>query len=130
MRKISGIHTCSSQKKEKDVLKTIEDYNPLENPLFQGAMPLRDVYGELPDFVELTVLIRSIYGDDFVQFIERSSQEPASLKIKSLLVQAEKAFCISTFSVNRSSSSEEWAIFSIRRDSCFIASAILSSSFC
>ena len=82
MRKISGIHTCSSQKKEKDVFKTIEDYNPLENPLFQGAMPLRDVYGELPDFVELTALIRSIYGDDFVQFIERSSQEPASLKNK------------------------------------------------
>lgn len=32
------------------------------------------------DFVELTALIRSIYGEDFVQFIERSSQEPASLK--------------------------------------------------
>lgn len=61
-------------------LKTIEDYNPLENPLFQGAIPLRDVYGELPDFDELTALIRSIYGEDFVQFIERSSQEPASLK--------------------------------------------------
>lgn len=46
-----------------------EDYNVLK-----GSLPIRDVYGKFPEFLEMMSVIRNIYGDDFMDIFERSFQ--------------------------------------------------------
>ncbi|WP_062105332.1 HTH-type transcriptional regulator Hpr [Bacillus niameyensis] len=47
-------------------------YNPANNSVYQGAAPLRDLYGKFPDILELLAIVRNIYGDDFMNIFEKS----------------------------------------------------------
>ncbi len=57
---------------EEILLRLMENYNPDENTVLSGAMPLRDLYGKFPDIIEMMAIVRNIYGDDFMEIFERS----------------------------------------------------------
>lgn len=50
----------------------METYEPEDNSVFSGALPLRDLYGKFPDIIEMMAIVRNIYGDDFMEIFERS----------------------------------------------------------
>ena len=47
-------------------------YDPRSNSVYQGAIPLRDLYGKFPDVIELMAIVRNIYGNDFMEIFEKS----------------------------------------------------------
>lgn len=57
---------------EKMLLSLIESYEPHENSTFEGALPLRNLYGKFPELIEIMAVIRNIYGEDFMQIFEKS----------------------------------------------------------
>lgn len=59
-------------KGEELLLDSMKAYDPEKNAVFNGALPLRELYGKFPDFIELMTIIRHIYGDDFMDIFERS----------------------------------------------------------
>ena len=61
-----------TEKGEEVLLKLMETYEPQGNAAFAGALPLRDLYGKFPDIIEMMVIVRNIYGDDFMKIFERS----------------------------------------------------------
>ncbi|MDQ0214755.1 MarR family protease production transcriptional regulator HPr [Oikeobacillus pervagus] len=59
--------------KGKDVLlQLMQSYNPKTNSVFQGAAPLREIFGRFPDLMEIMAIVKNIYGDDFVEIFEKS----------------------------------------------------------
>lgn len=61
-----------TEKGEELFLKLFEDYEPLQNVVCKGALPLQHVYGKFPDMIEMVTIIRNIYGNDFIELFERS----------------------------------------------------------
>lgn len=61
-----------TDKGEAILLDLMEHYEPSNNSVFSGALPLRDLYGKFPEFMELMTVIRKIYGEDFMDIFERS----------------------------------------------------------
>jgi MarR family transcriptional regulator, protease production regulatory protein HPr len=61
-----------TNKGEQILLDLIENYDPSQNSVFSGSLPLKDIYGKFPDFIELMSVIRKIYGEDFMDIFERS----------------------------------------------------------
>jgi len=57
---------------EEILLALMESYDPKENSIFSGALPLKSLYGKFPEFIELMSIIRKIYGDDFMNIFETS----------------------------------------------------------
>lgn len=57
---------------ESLLLEIMEVYDPANNSVYQGAIPLRDLYGKFPDVIELMAIIRNIYGNDFMEIFEKS----------------------------------------------------------
>ncbi|MFB6465229.1 HTH-type transcriptional regulator Hpr [Cytobacillus sp. Hz8] len=61
-----------TEKGENVLLELMETYQPEQNSVFSGALPLRDLYGKFPEFIELMTVVRNIYGQDFMEIFERS----------------------------------------------------------
>jgi MarR family protease production transcriptional regulator HPr len=59
---------------ENMLLQLMETYEPSENAVFSGALPLRNLYGKFPEIVEMMAIVRNIYGEDFMEIFERSFQ--------------------------------------------------------
>jgi MarR family transcriptional regulator, protease production regulatory protein HPr len=59
---------------ERILLALIESYDPNNNSVFTGAIPLRDIYGKFPEIVEMMAIVRNIYGEDFMEIFEKSFQ--------------------------------------------------------
>ncbi|SDI74838.1 HTH-type transcriptional regulator Hpr [Alteribacillus bidgolensis] len=57
---------------DKLLLATIEAYNPDTYSVYNGALPIKELYGKFPDFSELTTILRHIYGEDFMEIFEKS----------------------------------------------------------
>jgi MarR family transcriptional regulator, protease production regulatory protein HPr len=82
---------------EEILLSLMESFNPSNNTIFQGAVPIRNIYGKFPDFIELMAIIRNIYGEDFVQIFEKSFHNIETDfteddgKIKKLSIQKENS---------------------------------------
>ncbi|MGV3466960.1 MAG: HTH-type transcriptional regulator Hpr [Heyndrickxia sp.] len=57
---------------EEILLSLMESFNPSGNTIFKGALPIRNIYGKFPEFIELMALVRNIYGEDFVKIFEKS----------------------------------------------------------
>jgi MarR family protease production transcriptional regulator HPr len=56
---------------EEVLLKLVENYEPDSNSALSGALPLRELYGRFPDFIEVMAIVRNIYGEDFMEIFER-----------------------------------------------------------
>jgi MarR family protease production transcriptional regulator HPr len=61
-----------TDKGEEILLQSMETYQPKENAVYSGALPLRDLYGKFPDIIEMMAIVRNIYGEDFMEIFERS----------------------------------------------------------
>lgn len=53
-------------------LETLEAYHPDTYGVFQGALPIKDLYGKFPEFSEITSMLRHIYGPDFIDMFEET----------------------------------------------------------
>ncbi|MBH0228709.1 HTH-type transcriptional regulator Hpr [Halobacillus yeomjeoni] len=51
---------------------TLHEYEPEESSVLQGALPMTEMYGKLPEFLDLSALIKEIYGDEYIEILERS----------------------------------------------------------
>lgn len=51
-----------------------ENYHDTTHSVIEGSIPIKEIYGKFPDFMEVTAVIRNIYGDDFMDIFEKSLQ--------------------------------------------------------
>jgi MarR family protease production transcriptional regulator HPr len=61
-----------TEKGENVLLEIMESYDPSNNSVLGGSLPLKNIYGKFPEFIELMSIIRKIYGEDFMDIFERS----------------------------------------------------------
>jgi len=54
------------------LLKLMESFDPENNVVFSGTLPLKELYGKFPDIIEIMAIVRNIYGDDFMEIFEKS----------------------------------------------------------
>ncbi|MFJ8263460.1 HTH-type transcriptional regulator Hpr [Rummeliibacillus sp. NPDC094406] len=54
------------------LLELYENFNQTKHSVVEGSVPLKEMYGRFPQFLELIALIRNIYGDDFMDIFEDS----------------------------------------------------------
>jgi MarR family protease production transcriptional regulator HPr len=57
---------------EQLLLDLMESYEPSTYAVFGGSLPLKDVYGKFPEFLDMMSIIRNIYGEEFLEIFERS----------------------------------------------------------
>lgn len=77
------------------LLKTIENYKPSTYSVYDGALPIKNLYGKFPEFSEMVSIVRHIYGTDFIDIFEKSLdkiekdfiEEDGKLKCKKTLQQ-------------------------------------------
>jgi len=48
-----------------------KNYHDTQHGILDGALPLKDLYGKFPEFLDVMSVIRNIYGDDFMEIFER-----------------------------------------------------------
>ena len=59
----------------KELLERMyENYHDTTHSVIEGSIPIKEIYGKFPDFMEVTAVIRNIYGDDFMDIFEKSIQ--------------------------------------------------------
>ncbi|GAE30368.1 HTH-type transcriptional regulator Hpr [Halalkalibacter hemicellulosilyticus] len=56
-------------------LKTMECYQPDTYGVFQGALPIKGLYGKFPEFSEIMSILRHIYGNEFIDMFEETLQK-------------------------------------------------------
>lgn len=61
-----------TDKGEDLLLDSIGSYKFQENSVYAGALPLKELYGKLPEALEMMAIVRQIYGDDFMEIFEKS----------------------------------------------------------
>ncbi|MGX9135874.1 HTH-type transcriptional regulator Hpr [Rummeliibacillus sp. JY-2-4R] len=61
-----------TEKGQSLLLELYENFNHSRHSVIEGSLPLKEMYGKFPQFLELIALIRNIYGDDFMDIFEDS----------------------------------------------------------
>lgn len=56
------------------IIKMNRHYLDTPHTILDGSLPLKELYGRFPEFLDVMAVIRNIYGDDFVEIFERSYQ--------------------------------------------------------
>ncbi len=64
-----------TDKGEELLLRLMEEYEPENNSVFNGALALRNFYGKFPENIELIAILRNIYGQDFIDIFEKSLED-------------------------------------------------------
>lgn len=64
-----------TDKGEELLLRLMEEYDPENNSVFNGALALRNFYGKFPENMELIAILRNIYGQDFIDIFEKSLED-------------------------------------------------------
>lgn len=57
---------------KKLLLETLEAYNPDTYEVYRGSLPLKELYGKYPEFTEMITIVRHVYGEDFVDILDKS----------------------------------------------------------
>lgn len=65
-------YICLTNEGHDLLLKTLEAYEQNTYDVFEGAMPIKDLYGKFPEFSEITSILRHIYGPEFIEMFEQS----------------------------------------------------------
>lgn len=47
------------------------NYYHSEHAILEGSLPIKQLYGKFPEFLEVMSVIRNIYGEDFMEIFER-----------------------------------------------------------
>lgn len=56
---------------ENLILTMNNNYYDTKHEVLDGTLPIKDLYGKFPEFLEVMSVIRNIYGDDFMEIFER-----------------------------------------------------------
>ena len=56
---------------ENLILEMNKNYYDTEHSILDGSLPIKDLYGKFPEFLEVMSVVRNIYGDDFMEIFER-----------------------------------------------------------
>ncbi|MDR7071146.1 HTH-type transcriptional regulator Hpr [Fictibacillus barbaricus] len=64
-------YICLTQKGEELLLQTLSTYDPAKFGVFSASMPIKDLFGNFPEFPELMSIIRNLYGDDFMSIFSK-----------------------------------------------------------
>lgn len=54
------------------IILMYEHYHDTDHSILDGSLPLKEIYGRFPEFLDVMAVIRNIYGDDFIEIFERS----------------------------------------------------------
>lgn len=54
------------------LLEMNDHYHDTNHSVLDGSMPLKDLYGRFPEFIEVMAVIRNIYGDEFMEIFEQA----------------------------------------------------------
>lgn len=60
-----------TEKGENLILEMNKNYYDTEHGVLEGSLPIKDLYGKFPEFLEVMSVVRNIYGDDFMEIFER-----------------------------------------------------------
>ncbi len=63
-----------TKKGDKLLLELMERYDIERNSVIQGTLPLAEIYGKFPDLLNLTAIIKGIYGQDYIEILNRTVQ--------------------------------------------------------
>ncbi|MDZ5713076.1 HTH-type transcriptional regulator Hpr [Jeotgalibacillus haloalkalitolerans] len=61
-----------TEKGDELLLELMENYSPETHSVFEGAAPLREIYGKFPEMMDVMAIVKNIYGDDFMKIFETS----------------------------------------------------------
>lgn len=61
-----------TEKGAKLIIEMYEHYHDSHHAILDGSLPLRELYGRFPEFLDVMAVIRNIYGEDFIEIFERS----------------------------------------------------------
>ena len=56
---------------ENLLLEMNDNYFNSERDILEGSLPIKDLYGKFPEFLEVMSVIRNIYGEDFMEIFEQ-----------------------------------------------------------
>jgi MarR family transcriptional regulator, protease production regulatory protein HPr len=59
----------------KLLLDTLEVYDPKNTGIYEGSLPIKELYGKFPEFSEVMTIIRHIYGPDFMLIFEKTLEK-------------------------------------------------------
>ncbi|QTD43370.1 HTH-type transcriptional regulator Hpr [Sporosarcina sp. Te-1] len=48
-----------------------KNYYNSEHGILEGSLPIKNIYGKFPEFLEVMSVIRNIYGEDFMEIFEQ-----------------------------------------------------------
>ncbi|MFS0577223.1 HTH-type transcriptional regulator Hpr [Sporosarcina sp. 179-K 3D1 HS] len=53
------------------LLEMNKNYYTSNHGVLEGSMPIKNLYGKFPEFLEVMSVLRNIYGEDFMEIFER-----------------------------------------------------------
>ena len=56
---------------EKLILEMNMNYYDSKHGILEGSLPIKNLYGKFPEFLEVMSVVRNIYGEDFMEIFER-----------------------------------------------------------
>ncbi|OIJ16550.1 transcriptional regulator [Anaerobacillus alkalilacustris] len=68
-------YICLTDEGEKLLLDTLEVFDPREYGIYEGALPIKELYGKFPEFSEVMTIVRHIYGPDFMVIFEKTLEK-------------------------------------------------------
>lgn len=54
------------------ILQMYDHYHDSNHTIIDGSLPLKELFGRFPEFLDVMAVIRNIYGEDFIEIFERS----------------------------------------------------------
>lgn len=57
-------------KGEEVLLQTLKDFNPSNYAIYNSVQPIQELFHKYPQFDQLMLMIRHIYGDDFMEIFD------------------------------------------------------------
>ena len=60
---------------EKLLLEMNTNYYDSKHDILEGSLPIKDLYGKFPEFLEVMSVVRNIYGEDFMEIFERGFEK-------------------------------------------------------
>lgn len=64
-----------TEKGEKLLLETLEEYDPKQYGVYEGSLPIKELYGKFPEFSEVMTIVRHIYGPDFMLIFDKTLEK-------------------------------------------------------
>ena len=56
---------------ERLILEMNENYYNTNHGILEGSLPIKNLYGKFPEFLEVMSVVKNIYGEDFMEIFER-----------------------------------------------------------